>query len=506
MISTAFQQAFSNDENALKILQEHGRIKNICWRSRLFVTAGEILNCIRASRSKVASFSTYTSDTVVSLLGRELLTEASDPGLVSICRKVFLFKGKAFLFSPRLALYIALRIECEVSNDIRKKLGLTEAWEMLSRAGYGKDLAEAVGKVVAKSVDAEPAKTSPQAEKVQIVEVKSRESEQSVESKPQTPIAPLARPVPPTQVEQKSISVYADASVIVKKAGRDRGTTLAIYCPDQKKGYIKFLSDMCLHIDQAEMLAIALAYEHFPDAKIIYTDSKYAATQWEYWRDRASEVDATSPAAPIRHIMFQDVQIVWIPREKNAIADYLTKKGGESWGGWFRVRQIRPPDDSSNWLALDKINETLTKDTSQSKGFAATQLRTVEKIVEKKVEVEKVVEAPATVETAIAVLGEQIESINEHTSNLTWEIAEISKHILELEQSKDAKKAEAARLLEKMMMLSEVKRSLEGKDLFNVFSLTDQGKTAMNEWLDEAIHEDLEEMTAPKEPHLKAVA
>jgi hypothetical protein len=494
--SQEFVDALKSDDHAALLLKTYGEIKFVEWNGRLLTVAGQVLDWVALDPKTLGSLMTYAADSVIATLGKEEIDNSSDPVLLDRLKRelnVSAGKKKQYLYSARLALYIALCFHSPVSETVRSVLKLGEAWNNLTTVSYRKVLVDFVAKadkINQSSQPVQPTNSNPNPE---------------VKLDP----APLRKPNPPATPEPTPahITAYSDASVIMKKGSKGKGTTLAVYSPELQKGFIKSFPGVCLHIDQAEMLGIALAEECFPGVSMIYTDSKESVSMWEHWRTRRDGLTAVEPAAPLRPILFKNVQVSWIPREKNFIADYLAGWGNEVRQGWFRVNQRAPFNpNSESWIWVEKI---IPKDqqASTSKGFSSqpTKTITVEKTVQ--VEVEKIVQAPATVQSAIDFLNQQIKEVEETACTRVDEVVEIIQQLEFLKAQEASKRQEAHDLMEQSFLLVEAKLALEGRSTKNAVQITAPAKSAIQDWIQESIDEELElrrKMDEPQQPLLPA--
>lgn len=221
------------------------------------------------------------------------------------------------------------------------------------------DILKAIGSVsdaidlwVGTEPHAQRENTSPPAQNNhQIVEIQTKAKKP--ESTPplprqngQAPKSIALAPPPIRQVEPTPETVQCDASIHFE--GSRRYTIVAAYCEETGEAAVLFIPFVFGGINLAEGVAVELAFLEFPTAKTIYNDNRVVCAQIERARPdspknpknkpyiREGDFGTVNSKDPeflhIYHVLqcVEDpnslLKVEWRPREKNTIADSLSKK------------------------------------------------------------------------------------------------------------------------------------------------------------------------------------
>jgi hypothetical protein len=288
-------QALGDDAIALEVLRDAG-FKNrfISYRGSPYIKIAALSPDI----GNYASIMVRLGENKKALLGTgvQILTSAIDARFFTEkTTSGFARHGKLYIVNPRSALAIAIvQNNCEVSDKIRERFGLVYFSSTKKRS---QQLTELLGGVQS-------------------------------EKPPQLAIVPEPAPTPKAA---PSRIAFTDASV--RPQVEPNGfTTFSAYLPDKKLGVVKVLK-MAIPVQNAEAQAAAMAIEQFGDrVNTIYTDNLDNVEYLEILRlEEKDNHELDSQFWVFRSLLKRGITLTHVPREKNAIADHLSKLPTPKW-------------------------------------------------------------------------------------------------------------------------------------------------------------------------------
>jgi hypothetical protein len=282
-------QALGDDAIALKVLRDAGcKVVFMSYRGKPYTKIAALSPDI----GNYASIMVRLGENKKALLGTgvQILTSATDARFFTEkTTSGFARHGKLYIVNPRSALAIAIvQNNCEVSDKIRQRFGLVY---LSSTKRRSQQLTELLGGVQS-------------------------------EKPPQLAIVP--EPVP-------SKIAFTDASV--RPQVEPNGfTTFSAYLPDKKIGIVKVLK-MAIPVQNAEAQAAAMAIEQFGDrVSTIYTDNLDNVEYLEILKlEEKDNHELDSQFWVFRSLLKRGITLTHVPRERNAIADYLSKLPTPKW-------------------------------------------------------------------------------------------------------------------------------------------------------------------------------